>query len=43
MMVPDAEAHKYVTPVTLTNVAHCFTCKFFPNKMINFDSRNPNA
>lgn len=42
MMVPDSEDHIYVTPVTFTNVEN-YVCKFCPNKIINFDSSNPNA
>lgn len=42
MMAPDSEDHIHVTPVTFTNV-ESYVCKFYPNKMINFDSSNPNA
>lgn len=42
MMVPDSEDPTYVTPVTFTNV-ESYVCKFYPNKIMNFDSSNPNS
>lgn len=42
MMVPDSEDHIYVTPVTFTNM-ESYIYKFYPNKIMNFDSSNPNA